>query len=56
MLKGVAGSVTKAYLLADEQQSSRLFQQNGNQVWVKLPALAPDAIDSVLVLEVAGGK
>jgi alpha-L-fucosidase len=56
MLKGVAGSVTRAYMLADDLQSGLLVEQQGDQVWVKLPILAPDAIDSVLVLDLAAEK
>jgi hypothetical protein len=55
-LNGVAGLVTKAYMLSDELKSARPFRQSGKQVWVKLPNLAPDPIDSVLVLELAAEK
>jgi alpha-L-fucosidase len=55
-LNGVAGSVTKAYMLSDELQSGIPFHQDGKQVWVKLPILAPDPIDSVLVLDVVAGN
>jgi alpha-L-fucosidase len=50
-LSGVKGTVSKAYMLADPQQSGLAMQQSGDQVSVTLPATAPDEMDSVLVLE-----
>jgi alpha-L-fucosidase len=51
-LAKVEGKVKKAYLLADAGHSLKL-KQTGDKVSVTLPAKAPDAIDSVLVLETA---
>jgi hypothetical protein len=42
--------VKKAYLLADARHALKM-KQAGDKVIVTLPAKAPDAIDSVLVLE-----
>jgi alpha-L-fucosidase len=55
-LKGITGSISKAYLLADENQNGIPFEQNGNQVSVKIPPIAPDPVDSVLVLNLSPGK
>jgi alpha-L-fucosidase len=52
-LSRVDGKVKKAYLLADAKHSSLKLKQTGDKVNVTLPASAPDAIDSVLVLETA---
>ena len=52
-LSKVEGKVKKAYLLADAKHSSLKLKQTGDKVTVTLPAKAPDAIDSVLVLETA---
>ncbi len=43
----------KAYLLADAKHTSLKMKQSGDKVTVVLPAKAPDAIDSVLVMETA---
>lgn len=53
---GVKGSVRSAYMLADEQHSGLSFDQEGDQVSVKLPLAAPDPVDSVLVLELPPGN
>ncbi len=52
-LSKVDGKVKKAYLLADAKHSSLKMKQTGDKLSVTLPANAPDAIDSVLVLETA---
>ena len=52
-LDKVEGKVKKAYLLADAKHSSLKMKQSGDKLSVTLPAKAPDAIDSVLVLETA---
>ncbi|MEO8371809.1 MAG: alpha-L-fucosidase [Candidatus Solibacter sp.] len=49
-LSKVEGKVSKAYMLA-EKKSALKVKQSGDTVSVTLPAKAPDAIDSVLVLE-----
>jgi alpha-L-fucosidase len=46
--------VTKAYMLADPQQTSLAVTQTGEHLSVALPAAAPDPLDSVLVLETEG--
>jgi alpha-L-fucosidase len=53
---GVKGTVSKAYMLADPEQSPLQISQDGDHISVTLPANAPDAIDSVLVLETTGEK
>lgn len=55
-LAGVKGTVRRAYMLADEQHGGLSVDQEGDRLSVKLPAAAPDPIDSVLVLELAAGK
>ena len=52
-LSKVEGKVKKAYLLADAKHTSLKMKQSGDKVTVVLPAKAPDAIDSVLVMETA---
>jgi alpha-L-fucosidase len=52
-LSQVEGKVTKAYLLADARHTALELKQTGDKVSVTLPAKAPDAVDSVLVLETA---
>ncbi len=52
-LSGVKGKVTKAYLLADPERHALVFSQDGGKLTVKLPDQAPDAIASVLCLEVS---
>lgn len=51
-LDGYNGSVKKAYLLAKRGKSLKVSTEGG-KLTVALPAAAPDAIDSVLVLETA---
>ena len=53
---GVKGTVSKAYMLADAEQTPLTFSQDGGHILVNLPQEAPDKIDSVLVLEVPGDK
>jgi alpha-L-fucosidase len=53
-LSKVTDKVKKAYMLADAKHASLKFKQNGDTVAVTVPATAPNAIDSVLVLETAG--
>ena len=50
-LDGVKGKVAKAYLLADWEKALS-FSQDGDKLTVTLPDKAPDAIASVLCLEV----
>ncbi len=50
-LAKVSGKVSRAYLLADAAHKRLTVEQNGERVTVKLPAQAPDRMDSVLVLE-----
>lgn len=51
-LEGYSGKVKKAYLLAKKGKSLKV-SQDGGKLTVALPAEAPDAIDSVVVLETA---
>ncbi|MBC8102557.1 MAG: alpha-L-fucosidase [Cytophagales bacterium] len=51
VLSDVKGTVTRGYLLADPERSSLPLMQNGGTVTVRLPALAPSPIASVLCLE-----
>ncbi len=53
-LPAVKGKITKAYLLADWRQGALKFQQTAQGVTVQLPDKAPDAIASVLCLQVKG--
>ena len=52
-LSNVQGKVKKAYLLSDSKHAALKMKQTGDKVSVTLPAKAPDAVDSVLVLETA---
>jgi len=52
-LPDVKGKVTKAYLLANRDTALSVTQDGGG-VSIVLPEKAPDAIASVLALEVAG--
>ena len=51
---GVKEKVSKAYMLADAEQTGLKFSQDGEHIFVSLPGGAPDSLDSVLVLEVSG--
>ena len=51
--KGLIGTVTKAYMLADPQHASLKVTQDGTKLGVVLPGQAPDPVASVLVLETA---
>ena len=55
-LKGVKGQVTKAVLLADPDRKPLSFRQEAQNVTVSLPANAPDALGSVLCLDVANAQ
>jgi len=50
---GIQGRVVRAYLLADKQHTPLKLAQVGGKVSIHLPAAAPDAIASVVCLEVA---
>ena len=45
--------VATAYLLADPQKGPLTVTQDGKKWSIGLPETAPDAIDSVLVIELA---
>jgi alpha-L-fucosidase len=49
----VSGKVTKAYMLADAKRAALKVKQSGDTVTVTVPVTAPDAMDSVMVLETA---
>ena len=48
--------VSKAYLLADQEQQSLPTQQTDQNLLISLPAEAPDAIASVVVIEYQNAK
>ena len=52
-LPAIKEKVTKAYMLADPKKQALTVKQNGQKWLISLPKIAPDKIDSVLVLEVA---
>ena len=52
-LPGVKGIITKAYLLTDPEHPLNV-QQNAQKVTIQLPGKAPDAIASVVRVEVNG--
>ena len=52
-LANAPARVKKAYMLADAKHSSLKLTQAGGRVAVKMPPKAPDAVDSVLVMETA---
>ena len=52
-LEGLRNQVRAVRLLA-EPEGSLTFERNGNTVVVAVPAEAPDPLDSVLVMEIAG--
>ena len=54
VVEGLKNKVKTAYLLADEERSALKVVQEADRVIVALPQEAPDAIDSVVVLQVEG--
>lgn len=54
IVPGLRNKVTKAYLLADPDRSALSVTAKDGDVAVKLPAEAPDPVDSVVVLEIDG--
>lgn len=54
-LSGVKGSVRTAYFLADPGKKPLSVRQENDKLTVTLPSTAPDAMDTVVVLEVTGG-
>ena len=54
-LPGLKSKVTKAYLLADPKASLKVAS-SANGVTLSLPAKAPDAISSVVCVEIADTK
>jgi alpha-L-fucosidase len=53
-LDGVQGRATRAYLLADTRRTPLKLSQAAGRVSIALPQSAPDPIDSVVCLELAG--
>jgi alpha-L-fucosidase len=53
-LTAMKGTVSKAYLLADPSRTPLKVSQVDDKVSIALPATAPDAVASVLCLEVGG--
>jgi alpha-L-fucosidase len=54
VVPGLENKVQKAYLLAGADRSPLGVARSGEQTMVKLPANAPDPIDTVVVLEIEG--
>lgn len=52
VVPGLKDTVEKAYLLADPDKKSLTVSQKGNDVAIQLPEKAPDAIASVVVVQV----
>ena len=53
-IPGLCKKVAAAYMLADPNREALAVVQEGDKVTVTLPAEPPDAIDSVLALEIEG--
>ncbi len=51
---GLQNDVTQAYLLADDARAELTTKRTDEGVVVRVPAEAPDAIDTVVVLEIDG--
>jgi len=51
-VKGIKNEVEKAYLLADPQKQALDAVSSESGITIELPSNAPDAIDSVIVLEI----
>lgn len=54
LLGGIKTQVTKAYLLADAAKKPLPFQLKNNLLRISVPAVAPDKVDAVIVLETRG--
>jgi alpha-L-fucosidase len=54
VVPGLFNSVDKAYLLADPRRAALPTEREEDAVVVRVPVLAPDSINSVLVLELNG--
>jgi alpha-L-fucosidase len=54
VVPGLKNRVTAAYLLTDKEKTALPVENRENGATVKLPAEAPDKIDSVVVLEIEG--
>ena len=54
VVPGLGNEVTKAYLLAQPDQAPLAVTRSGDNVLVKVPAEAPDPIDTVVVLAIEG--
>ncbi|MBN2473628.1 MAG: alpha-L-fucosidase [Pirellulales bacterium] len=53
-VRGLGNSVNKAYLLADADRAALEVAATDDSLSIRLPAKAPDPIDSVIVLEIEG--
>jgi len=51
---GLENKVKKAYLLADKKQAGLAVSQDEDNIVISVPEKAPDAIDTVVVLEIKG--
>jgi alpha-L-fucosidase len=54
MVPGLLNEVAAAYLLSDATKAARVVVRDGDALVVTLPKEAPDAINSVVVLDIAG--
>jgi hypothetical protein len=54
VVPGILNSPKKAYLLSDAKKAALTVSRREDSLVVSLPAAAPDANDSVVVLDVAG--
>jgi alpha-L-fucosidase len=52
VVPGIYNEPLKAFLLSDKNRSSLDWERNEDAIVIKLPALAPDTINSVVVLDV----
>ena len=53
-LNGAGPKVKRARLLADKKQTLRVEQTSPQEIQITVPAIAPDPLDSVIVLECSG--
>jgi alpha-L-fucosidase len=55
LVDGLQAKVRKCYLLADERKRGLAVEQTSGGLRISLPSVAPDPIDSVIVLDLSGG-
>ncbi|OFY49380.1 MAG: hypothetical protein A2X22_05815 [Bacteroidetes bacterium GWF2_49_14] len=54
MIPGLGSKPIRAYLLADASQEELTIVREGANIFLNLPASAPDAVNSVVVLDIQG--